>query len=727
MKFKFCNTDRVMQKYMISVLSLLLFVTETEAQDFASWNNNILKLNNGLVNREIIIDNGIIRTKTLKITGSDINFNSEDSKEFSLIIDGTQCDGHSGWDLISFVSASDIRQGSGATVRLKGTSKFSGIEVDITYLLYPDLPVIRKEITLLNNTGKEIMIESFDIEKLLLGFNYVEAVSYTNYGRQKHLSTYVGDWDDPVIAVHSYSQNAGILLGNESPGVLKRTAYNTDYNNADIGLTHKDEKYPFRKYIKNNDRWTAPMVFVIPYAGSNDPWKIMNTSLSDFVRRHMGLRINEIKKRPTVMYNNYVPFDDRFNDTLIVSLAKAASECGVKQFEIDCGWHTAQDNIGKKVSWVANTGDWIVDKTKFPNGLKPVFDEIRKAGMEPGLWISVGSAASASKVFKDHPEWAVRDESGRSVNLHSAGDYDLNTMCFGTEWSGYIKKKILDLVHEVGLSFVKLDLTIATSAYITDYKKSGCSAKDHPYHKDREESLIVIYERVFKLFDELHAEAPDLYIDCTFETEGKLQLIDYAFCQHAEGDWLTNIGEPFPVGAFRIRNLTWWKSPALPASSFIIGNLQMDSPEFIHELKTLIGSFPIVLGDLRKLSEEKKTEIRLWTDWISEMQKKYNYDLFRQDLPSFGEPTEGAWDAWSRINTDTREGGIVGIFRQGSLDDQRMVSVPGLDKNKSYIIRSAPSGEELAKMTGKELEENGFLVRMSQKYDSKLFEIKLED
>ena len=253
---------------MISVLSLLLFVTETEAQDFASWNNNILKLNNGLVNREIIIDNGIIRTKTLKITGSDINFNSEDSKEFSLIIDGTQCDGHSGWDLISFVSASDIRQGSGATVRLKGTSKFSGIEVDITYLLYPDLPVIRKEITLLNNTGKEIMIESFDIEKLLLGFNFVEAVSYTNYGRQKHLSTYVGDWDDPVIAVHSYSQNAGILLGNESPGVLKRTAYNTDYNNADIGLTHKDEKYPFRKYIKNNDRWTAPMVFVIPYAGS---------------------------------------------------------------------------------------------------------------------------------------------------------------------------------------------------------------------------------------------------------------------------------------------------------------------------------------------------------------------------------------------------------------------------------------------------------------------------
>jgi alpha-galactosidase len=716
-----------MQKYLLCLLSMCSFVSEGKAQDFAKWDNNSLILSNGLVKREIVIGNGSISTKALKINGNDLNFNTENSKEFSLLIDGKYCDGLSGWNLFSILPAKDSHKGNGATVKLTGGKEFPGIEVDITYLLYPDLPVIRKEITLLNRTGKEIMIESFDIEKLLPGFSFVEAVTYTNYARQKHLSTYVGDWDDPVIAVHSYSQNAGILLGNESPGVLKRTAYNTDYNNADIGLTHNDEKYPFRKYIENNDQWTSPRVFIIPYVNSADPLKIMNTSLADFIRRHMGLRLFEISKRPTLMYNNYVPFNDRISDTLLISLSKAASECGVKQFEVDCGWHITLDNTDKKVSWIANTGDWIVDKTKFPNGLKPVFDEIRKEGMEPGLWISVGSAASSSRVFQDHPEWAIRNEKGESVNYHSQGDYDLNTMCFGTEWSGYIKNKILDLVKEVGLSFVKLDLTVATSAYITDYKKSGCSAKDHPYHKDREESLIVIYERLFKLFDELHEEAPDLYIDCTFETEGKLQLIDYAFCQHAEGNWLTNIGEPFPVGAFRIRDLTWWKSPALPASCFLIGNLQINSPDFISELKTLTGSFPIVLGDIRKLSEEKKKEIRLWTDWIAAMQKKYNYDLFRQDLPSFGEPAEGGWDAWSRINTDTRKGGIVGIFRQGSLDDQRTLSVPGLDTKRLYRVRLAPSGEEIIKMTGQELELKGFKVKMTEKYDSKLYEIEVID
>ncbi len=175
-------------------------------------------------------------------------------------------------------------------------------------------------------------------------------------------------------------------------------------------------------------------------------------------------------------------------------MAKAAAESGIRQFEVDCGWHTAYGNIGKKVEWIANTGDWLVDKMKFPNGLKPVFDTVRKLGMEPGLWISVGSAASASRVFKDHPEWAMLDKKGLPGNMHDISDWDLNTMCFGTGWKDYIKNKILELVKDYGLKFVKLDLSVITSAYIIDPERSGCYATNHPNHKDRTESFIVIYD-----------------------------------------------------------------------------------------------------------------------------------------------------------------------------------------------------------------------------------------
>ena len=107
------------------------------------------------------------------------------------------------------------------------------------------------------------------------------------------------------------------------------------------------------------------------------------------------------------------------------------------------------------------------------------------------------------------------------------------------------------------------------------------------------------------------------------------------------------------------------------------------------------------------------------------MKLRYNYDLYRQDLPSFGEPAEGSWDAWARINTDTRKGGIIGVFRQGSLDDQRTLVVPGLLKKSQYLVKLAPTGQTIARMTGRELEAIGFKAKLTKKYDSQLFEIQL--
>lgn len=67
----------------------------------------------------------------------------------------------------------------------------------------------------------------------------------------------------------------------------------------------------------------------------------------------------------------------------------------------------------------------------------------------------------------------------------------------------------------------------------------------------------------------------------------------------------------------------------------------------------------------------------------------------------------------------------MGIFRQGSLDNTYTLSVPGLDKSKQYLVKLAPTNSVVAKMSGKELEKNGFKVRMNQLYDSKLFEIEI--
>jgi len=360
-----------MKKNLLNLL-LLLIVPSLSAQTFGGWTDSKLVLDNGIVNREIVVENGRLFTRSLMIKNNDLNFNGK-SEEFSFVIDNKSYNGASGWSLISFISAKDKYKGSGATVKLKGTKELSGIELEIMYLLYPNLPVIRKQITILNHSGKGIMLESFDVEKLILGFSSIESVVYTNYGRQKHLGSYIGNWDDSILAVHSYAKNAGIILGNEAPGVLKRIDYSTRSNDANIGLTHTDDIYPFRKYIKAGEKWASPMTFVIPYVKTSDPWQIMNSSLSDFVRRHMGLRIFEYKNRPVMASNSWVPFRGELSDSLILNVSKAAVQCGIQQFTIDVGWYVSEGNINKKQDWDYNMGDWNVDKNKVTNGLKKVF------------------------------------------------------------------------------------------------------------------------------------------------------------------------------------------------------------------------------------------------------------------------------------------------------------------------------------------------------------------
>ena len=278
--------------------------------------------------------------------------------------------------------------------------------------------------------------------------------------------------------------------------------------------------------------------------------------------------------------------------------------------------------------------------------------------------------------------------------------------------------------NQYGLAYTKLDFAVAASAYVNDPHISGCYATDHPFHRDHQESFIVIYERVLELFDRLHRECPGLFIDCTFETAGKLQLMDYAIAMHADGNWLSNFEEPYPTGPLRIRQMAWWRSPAVPASSLVIGNTPMDDPGFEFALKSLIGTLPIVLGDPRKIEPEQRVRYREWSEWMQEMQDKYNYMSYRRDLPGFGEPREGHWDGWMRINNDTRAGGIIGVFRQGACEEQRQVVVKGLEDEASYVVKRAPEGTRVHTGTGRQLMEQGFKVYIPESIDGMVYEIE---
>jgi alpha-galactosidase len=301
--------------------------------------------------------------------------------------------------------------------------------------------------------------------------------------------------------------------------------------------------------------------------------------------------------------------------------------------------------------------------------------------------------------------------------------WETYSMCMTTGWYDYIKKIILGLVKEHGLEYIKGDFAVATGAYTSDKSRSGCNASDHAMHRDRNESLLEMYQRTWNLFDDLHQEAPQLFIDCTFETMGAQQLIDLDMCKHAEGNWLSNFGDKAPLGSMRVRQMSWWRTPVIPATAMVIGNQHFDDPQFELSLMSLTGSLPIVLGDPRQLSKDQRARMKSWADWLRNMETKYDFMSFRQDLKGYGEPAEGNWDGFQRINSETHKGGIVGIFRQGSSEQQRTVTVGYLEPNTLYDVRKAPTGELVMSATGSELTVKGFIVKLDRQYDGAVFEI----
>jgi len=712
------------------LLTLTFFYLSVFAQK--SWNGEQLVIQNEKIARIVVLSDGQFLTQSYRLKNYPFNFVSTENEEpvafnqqgienvqkfrryhgpnpeeFSFLVNGELVTGKTGW---LFVNLNE-NESDGTTIfeiQLKGNTTVNrDIELTISYVVYPNLPVIRKKIDIKNTGSGELKIESVDVESINIPWGNTYNIVYQNYSRYKHIGPFLGNWDDPLVISHDPVFNHGIVIGNEAPGILKRTSVCLDGRTLNAGLTHCNQNYAFRKWLNQGEKWESTWIFTGLYSGNN-PREIVDGEVSDFVRKYMGIRLAQIPVKPTFVYNTWKPFRREVNEKLMFELADAASACGVEEFIIDDGWQVG-------------FGDWEIDYGKFPNGLKPVFDYIKSKGMKPGLWLSMGAASTDSKVFKEHPEWFARGRDGNFVNLHEASS-DRYSACFTTEWKDYIKEKVLNLVKEHGLEYVKLDFAIVASAYRFDPDVTGCFAENHP-HKDREESYLEIYRRAWQMYDELHAAAPNLFIDCTFETMGELQMIDYDMCKHAEGNWLSNFEEEAPLGSNHVRQMAWWRSPVIPATALVIGNQSLDDEDALYSFKSLAGSLPIMLGDPRKMSVEKRQQFSGLAKWLREMENKYGIMLYRQDLPGFSEPGYGSWDGFQRINKDTKSGGIIGVFKQFSQVKEHWVTINYLDSVKSYKVKLAPAEEIVFEGTGKELQNKGFKVVFNDDFQGELYEV----
>ncbi|MDI3319835.1 glycoside hydrolase family 36 protein [Pinibacter soli] len=108
-----------------------------------------------------------------------------------------------------------------------------------------------------------------------------------------------------------------------------------------------------------------------------------------------------------------------------------------------CSWacygpHVTAKNVSDNAQWIAQNlpqlkyiqiddgyqpwmGDWLDAGKAFGGNITQVLNEIKSKNLEAALWVAPFIASPESKIFKEHPDWMVKDSLGNPLRSDKIG------------------------------------------------------------------------------------------------------------------------------------------------------------------------------------------------------------------------------------------------------------------------------------------------------------------
>jgi alpha-galactosidase len=364
------------------------------------------------------------------------------------------------------------------------------------------------------------------------------------------------------------------------------------------------------------------------------------------------------------------------NRKTVLELVDVAGEMGMDIFTIDDGW---QQDYGENA----------VNFASFPGGLQSIIEAVEAKGMRLGLWIPLAAVGTSTAVYRQHPEWAALDQDGNAKITGTAAGA-MGVMCMATAYREAAAARVIDAIEKFHLAYVKLDLTTIFNAY---GEAPGCWAKGH-LHGSWAESLNMIYEGISWVTAKVYAAHPDVLLDLTFELWGQKHIIDAGLLAAGDLDWMSNVDDNQlgSAGPLQARQLLYQRAASMPVESMLIGNIHAELPSIQESFATAIGSAPLLLGDLRKLSAADREWYHEKISWFKKLRRSTKISESFFPLGSWLQTTSTAWDGFARL---ARSGnGVIALFRNYSNAEEALVKLPLMPAGK-YSLRSVITGKDI--------------------------------
>ncbi|MDY5696134.1 MAG: alpha-galactosidase [Victivallales bacterium] len=232
----------------------------------------------------------------------------------------------------------------------------------------------------------------------------------------------------PENAFFFYSTTNGMGLREELAPIRAASAFESEYTSDDVIIIGDSEKScyilagaltAFRSLthfsaVRHANKFYAINVWqpeirkgetperVLLLTG--DDWRTLLVQYAEEVRKANNLP--ELPPAPHVTgycswyyYYENLPQKDFLRNLEILKSAGNGSKPLVRIMQIDDGYQPYQ-------------GDWLERCEQWPDSMESVAARISDAGMVPGIWFMPFVASTASRVYRGHPDWFVRQADG---------------------------------------------------------------------------------------------------------------------------------------------------------------------------------------------------------------------------------------------------------------------------------------------------------------------------
>ena len=345
------------------------------------------------------------------------------------------------------------------TVQIQLQDRKLPIVMQLDYTIFYGCDVIARSCTIVNRTDKPITIRNLASLQLDLPDAEWNIVSFDGaWAREREITR--RRLENGITEI---SSNCGVSGAYHNPAIfLERPDCTARYGecyafNLIYSGNHREiiEKSPFGQTrvqtginpqtfswtLKPGKEFTTPEAVMTFSAFGNDSASV---NMHVFVNKHIVRGAWKFRERP-VLCNNWEATYFNFTESRIVELARSAKELGVELFVLDDGWFGRRDNDRTSL------GDWFVNTKKLPDGITKLANRIHDMDMMFGIWVEPEMISRNSRLFDEHPDWAImipgRDPSvGRNqfildLTRKDVRDYLVNVMAgvFNVSRADYVK------------------------------------------------------------------------------------------------------------------------------------------------------------------------------------------------------------------------------------------------------------------------------------------------